>query len=183
MSKGGRLVGSVNLTKEQVAEIRLRKYCGESNASINRVMGRNCSYYLRGGKTYAERIAADPSYRERHRVSRHASQRRREADPEYRRLRSERYFKYHRAKKRRYDLSKFGITPEEYDALSDQQGDACAICSGQNARAVFRRLAVDHSHANDTVRGLLCDRCNRAIGWFLDEPALLRLAADYLEAY
>jgi len=51
----------------------------------------------------------------------------------------------------------YGLTPEAYTALLDLQGGKCAIC---RARPISKRLAVDHDHATDAVRGLLCSRCN-----------------------
>jgi len=51
----------------------------------------------------------------------------------------------------------YGLTPEGYAALLDVQDGKCAIC---RARPVSKRLAVDHDHKTDAVRGLLCSRCN-----------------------
>jgi hypothetical protein len=42
-------------------------------------------------------------------------------------------------------------------------------------------LAVDHCHDTENVRGFLCSRCNKALGFMRDRPDLLRAAADYLE--
>jgi hypothetical protein len=44
-----------------------------------------------------------------------------------------------------------------------------------------KRLAVDHDHNTGKIRALLCDRCNRGIGYFNEDPALIRESADYLE--
>lgn len=66
--------------------------------------------------------------------------------------------------RRRRDLwRRYGITPEECDEMLHAQGGGCAICGEVNGRA-GRRLAVDHCHATDIVRGILCDRCNTLIG-------------------
>ena len=41
---------------------------------------------------------------------------------------------------------------------------------------------MDHDHDTGFVRGLLCNRCNRAIASFNDSPALLNMASLYLHA-
>jgi Recombination endonuclease VII len=78
---------------------------------------------------------------------------------------------------KKYKLKKFGLTEGSFAALLKEQGGVCAICKGSNKRG---RLAVDHCHKTGRVRGLLCHRCNRAIGAFEDDPALLRAAITYL---
>ena len=94
--------------------------------------------------------------------------------------------------------SKYGIAPEEYDALREAQGFRCAICGvhedeiryvprgrprldGRPTAEPFR-LVVDHCHDSSRIRGLLCAGCNSAIGHFNDSPAAMRAAALYLEA-
>jgi uncharacterized protein YbaR (Trm112 family) len=54
------------------------------------------------------------------------------------------------------------------------QDGKCAIC--QQSRV----LCLDHSHANNAVRGLLCRSCNRLLGVVDDNPELLENAARYL---
>lgn len=41
---------------------------------------------------------------------------------------------------------------------------------------------LDHDHASGAVRGLLCSACNTGMGLLGDNPNLLRIAAQYLEA-
>ena len=41
-------------------------------------------------------------------------------------------------------------------------------------------LCVDHHHFTNEVRGLLCQRCNRAIGLLGDDPTVIRSAINYL---
>jgi hypothetical protein len=77
-----------------------------------------------------------------------------------------------------YLRRRFGIGIPEYDALLDAQGGACGICGGQN---FGRRLAVDHDHETGRVRGLLCTRCNAALGSLGDSEASLQRALDYLK--
>ena len=59
------------------------------------------------------------------------------------------------------------------ELIANQKG--CDIC------AVSCSFSVDHNHKTGAVRGLLCGSCNRALGLFHDNPALLRKAATYLE--
>jgi hypothetical protein len=80
---------------------------------------------------------------------------------------------------RKNRLAQFGLTPEEYSILLENQGNGCAIC-GASAGWQGKRLAVDHNHTSGAVRGLLCDRCNTVLGKMEDSPELLRKAATYL---
>jgi len=73
----------------------------------------------------------------------------------------------------------YGITIEQYDAMLEAQGGKCAICGTQNCRT-GKRLAVDHDHITGEVRGVLCYRCNTALGKFRDDPQILAKAIDYL---
>jgi hypothetical protein len=55
----------------------------------------------------------------------------------------------------------------------------CAICG----KKVPGKMHIDHCHKTGKVRGRLCHWCNLAIGNMKDNPALLRKAANYLEAH
>lgn len=85
----------------------------------------------------------------------------------------------HKIKKREYRLRKdFGITLEKYEEMYREQDGKCAICSRP-----FDVLCVDHDHATEKVRALLCHDCNVAIGRFHDQPYRLLKAIEYLEKY
>lgn len=72
----------------------------------------------------------------------------------------------------------FGITIDEYEKLLKSQGGVCKICGNkQNGK----HLAVDHNHATNKIRGILCDNCNRGLGMFKDNPILLNQAIKYLK--
>lgn len=73
---------------------------------------------------------------------------------------------------------KFGITLETYDDLFTRQGGVCAICQRPPRDDIS--LHVDHEHETGRVRGLLCFRCNNALGDFDDDPVRLFQALAYL---
>lgn len=75
-------------------------------------------------------------------------------------------------------LKQYGITEQDWQRMYDEQNGVCAICGKHQ---VYRRLSVDHCHKTGKVRGLLCVRCNRALGYVFDSPNILRNAANYLE--
>jgi hypothetical protein len=58
---------------------------------------------------------------------------------------------------------RYGITLAQYEHLAAQQRFCCAICEKQPRRV---NLAVDHSHATQTVRGLVCWGCNQWVEKF-----------------
>jgi Recombination endonuclease VII len=86
---------------------------------------------------------------------------------------------FHCSKHRRHQLkTKYGISLQEYYLLWLQQAGACAICRIRPKGPLF----VDHCHVTGQVRGLVCRKCNMAIGFFKDDPQLARAATAYLEA-
>ena len=82
------------------------------------------------------------------------------------------------AKKR---LEPYDLTQAELDTMLAVQDGACAICnllpSGKGPNAV---LHIDHDHGTGKVRGLLCQACNRGLGFFRDAPGRLTAAIEYL---
>ena len=74
--------------------------------------------------------------------------------------------------------NKFGISLIEYEQLSFNQNDVCAICKEECNRG--NNLVVDHNHSTGEVRGLLCHRCNTAIGLMRDNIDFLKSAIEYL---
>lgn len=72
---------------------------------------------------------------------------------------------------------KYGITGEEFRAIIEKQGLKCPICT----KDITKNPSVDHNHKTGEIRGLICNKCNLAIGNAEDSPDRLRRMADYLE--
>jgi hypothetical protein len=62
--------------------------------------------------------------------------------------------------------------------LAAQKGK-CAICHYAFGQKVGD-MKVDHDHKTGAVRGLLCDHCNRGLGFMRDNPDLLARASKYV---
>jgi len=78
-----------------------------------------------------------------------------------------------------------GVDDAQYQELFEKQDGVCAICK-QPETAKHKKsgrvhsLTVDHDHRTGVVRGLLCRRCNTALGWFNDDEWLVECAMFYL---
>lgn len=76
----------------------------------------------------------------------------------------------------------FGVTPKDIAELYMKQSNACAIC-GVPQSMQKRRFSLDHCHATNKVRGLLCTSCNVLLGCVQDNPDVLKKAVVYLRKY
>lgn len=78
-------------------------------------------------------------------------------------------------------LKHYNLTQEQFDAMVADQDGRCAICRADTPGG--NRIGTwtgDHDHTTGAVRGLLCARCNRALGLFRDDPTVLLSAIRYL---
>jgi len=102
-------------------------------------------------------------------------------------LKVQNYKKLYPKKKRNSQLkSIFGISLKKYNLLLKKQNNKCLICKKQETVKDFRtskikNLAVDHNHQTGKVRGLLCQYCNTALGYFKDDINRLENAIKYLK--
>jgi hypothetical protein len=82
--------------------------------------------------------------------------------------------------------NKYGVSLEQYQAMLLEQKGCCAICDKPETAAQQGRvitLSVDHDHADNTVRGLLCRTCNAMLGQSQDDESILTRAIAYLQAH
>lgn len=85
---------------------------------------------------------------------------------------------------------RFGLTQETLDAMLLLQEYLCGLCRREFSNG---ETFVDHDHAccpttgektcGKCVRKILCRKCNQGLGYFDDDPELLRTAADYVELH
>lgn len=76
-------------------------------------------------------------------------------------------------------VKRYGITKAQKDAMLHRQGGVCACCQ-EPTRADWH---VDHCHATNVVRGVLCSHCNWMLGNALESPVRLTRALTYLRRH
>ena len=74
----------------------------------------------------------------------------------------------------------YGITKEEFNNMKIAQNNKCAICGIDEGLFSESVLHIDHCHKTHKVRGLLCRKCNTALGNFKDNVSILQKAIEYL---
>jgi hypothetical protein len=80
----------------------------------------------------------------------------------------------------------YGISLEDFATQLEIQGGRCANCRCmltlgiENARTGDSAV-VDHNHDDDSLRGILCNHCNRGIGLLGDNSDGVKRATEYLE--
>lgn len=80
---------------------------------------------------------------------------------------------------------KYGLSEKDFLVMFLMQRGLCAVCglpeTATDATGKVRALSVDHNHATGAVRSLLCNACNRALGYLNEDPKRIRALADYIE--
>lgn len=79
--------------------------------------------------------------------------------------------------------SKYDLTQEQYANLYILQNGKCFICNCSELEAGEKGLVIDHCHATNKIRGLLCKDCNIALGSVKDNIKNLERAIAYLNKY
>lgn len=75
----------------------------------------------------------------------------------------------------------YDLQPGQYTLLLNAQNGLCAICGPVTGhKGASKRLAVDHNHTTNEVRGLLCGPCNQIIGLWRDNPEVFVRGYAYL---
>lgn len=83
-----------------------------------------------------------------------------------------------RQQSRRRLYKKYGWTEARFKQQLVRQQNSCAGCLVKIDEETAR---IDHCHTTNKVRGLLCDRCNWALGHARDDAAILRRLMAYTE--
>lgn len=73
----------------------------------------------------------------------------------------------------------YGLTEFDVDQMLEKQKFQCPICE-TNIQVGYH---IDHCHTTNKVRGLLCQKCNQAIGLFKEKEEIFYRAAKYIEAH
>lgn len=84
------------------------------------------------------------------------------------------------ARERARTLQSYGLTEAQWDELVKRQENRCAVCRTDKPGGRGERWHIDHDHVTGHIRGLLCGRCNSAIGMLQDDAAIIMAAALYV---
>jgi len=77
-------------------------------------------------------------------------------------------------------LKRYGLNSESYIKMFEQQFGCCKICKKECSSGM--NLSVDHCHKTGKIRGLLCKKCNSALGMFEDNIQYFEEAIIYLKS-
>lgn len=74
----------------------------------------------------------------------------------------------------------FGISQVEFDAMLQKQHNACAICLQSFENLKRNKFVIDHCHATEVIRGIVCANCNIMLR-ALDIENWFQKAKHYIE--
>lgn len=73
----------------------------------------------------------------------------------------------------------YGISLEDYNGMFEEQNGCCKICLRHQSE-LKNKLNVDHCHQSKTVRSLLCNQCNQALGLLKENPITIKAMLEYV---
>lgn len=79
--------------------------------------------------------------------------------------------------------SVYDLSPEQYQILVEVQNGVCAVCKIPQKNRKSSQLFVDHEHKTGRIRGLLCHKCNVAIGFIKEDITVALNIINYLKQY
>lgn len=80
----------------------------------------------------------------------------------------------------------YGLEEGEFEKMWTVQSGLCKLCSIEMKRPTAGKgqaldvVAIDHCHSTGAVRGLLCNSCNKGLGFLNDDIEMLKRAIIYL---
>ena len=87
----------------------------------------------------------------------------------------------------RSKAARYGMSLDEMLAYVDAHNGLCDVCGKPDEthrKATWtNKLTFDHDHVSGKLRGMLCSRCNIAIGSVEDNPETLYALAEYIERF
>lgn len=153
---------------------------------------RECQHEYRL-KYVATRREYDRKYRAEHREASRAScrkyrnahlaERRESSRLCVQRIRKERPQVVHVQARQSLLFTKYGMTMADYDRMFAEQNGVCAACGKEQTHSRVHNgyLCVDHDHTTGKTRGLLCRKCNIALGHVDDDVEILKKLIEYIQ--
>lgn len=141
---------------------RVCRKCGVEKPLIAFTKNKRCT----DGVTHQCKVCTQPKYRQFAIERRH----------------DERFIEARRLSQKKHRAKKYGLTLDQLDALYERARNVCEVCESSPTKTgtSSNDLHVDHCHETGRVRGLLCSRCNTAIGLLSESATLLDRAKEYL---
>lgn len=77
--------------------------------------------------------------------------------------------------------TEYGLTVEMYNKMSSDQNGECSVCGKvPMGKRGYKVLHVDHCHSSGKVRGLLCGKCNTALGSLQEDENIIKNLLNYV---
>ena len=76
----------------------------------------------------------------------------------------------------------FNLTLDQYNKMLSDQNNSCKVCNTHESE-LTRKLAVDHCHTTDKIRGLLCMNCNTSLGHLKEDTKIMQKLIEYVKEH